>query len=48
VGVDLGTTNSAAAYVDTQESPWHVRILPLPQLTAPGQIEARETLPSFH
>lgn len=48
VGMDLGTTNSAVAYVDTTEQPWQVRVLPLPQLVAPGQIEARETLPSFH
>lgn len=48
VGLDLGTTNSAVAYVDTEETPWRVHILPIPQLTAPGQVEARETLPSFH
>lgn len=48
VGLDLGTTNSAAAFVDTEESPWRVRTLPLPQLVAPGQVESRETLPSCH
>src|SRR5690606_36103446 len=48
VGLDLGTTNSAVTYVDTAESPWQVRTFPVPQLVAPGQIEARETLPSFH
>lgn len=48
VGMDLGTTNSAVAYVDTHESPWRVRVLAIPQLVAAGQIEARETLPSFH
>ena len=48
VGVDLGTTNSAVTYVDTTESPWQVRTFAVPQLVAPGQIEARETLPSFH
>ena len=48
VGMDLGTTNSAVAYVDTQETPWCVRIFAIPQLVAPGQIESRETLPSFH
>jgi molecular chaperone DnaK (HSP70) len=48
VGIDLGTTNSAVAYVDTEESPWRVRILNLPQLVAPHQVESLETLPSFH
>ena len=48
VGIDLGTTNSAVMYVDTQESPWQVRSFLVPQLVAPHQVEARETLPSFH
>lgn len=48
VGFDLGTTNSAVCYVDTEESPWRVRTLSVPQLAAPSQIENRETLPSFH
>jgi hypothetical protein len=48
VGIDLGTTNSAVCYVDTAEQPWKVRVLEIPQLVAPGQIEARDTLPSFH
>jgi hypothetical protein len=47
VGFDLGTTNSAVSYVDTDESPWRVRTFAVPQLVAPGQVEARETLPSF-
>ena len=48
VGFDLGTTNSAVTYVDTTEEPWQVRVFPVPQLVAAGQVEARETLPSFH
>ena len=48
VGIDLGTTNSAVAYVDTDESTWQVRVFRAPQLVAPGQVEARSTLPSFH
>jgi molecular chaperone DnaK (HSP70) len=48
VGIDLGTTNSAVCYVDTTQQPWKVRVLEIPQLVAPGQIEARDTLPSFH
>jgi hypothetical protein len=48
VGIDLGTTNSALAYVDTSEAKWRVQNFAVPQLVAPGQIEARDTLPSFH
>jgi hypothetical protein len=48
VGFDLGTTNSAVTYVDTQETPWRVRTFAVPQWIAAGQLEARETLPSFH
>lgn len=48
VGIDLGTTNSAVCYVDTHERPWRVQVLEIPQLVAPGQIESRDTLPSFH
>src|SRR5262245_3850593 len=48
VGIDLGTTNSAAAYVDVEQAPDAVQTFAVPQITAPGVIEARETLPSFH
>ena len=48
VGIDLGTTNSAVTYIDTQPSPWKIRVLDVPQLVAPGEVEARDTLPSFH
>ena len=48
VGFDLGTTNSAVTYVDTAEDPWQVRVFAVPQLVAAGQVESRETLPSFH
>lgn len=48
VGIDLGTTNSAVAYVDSAEAPWRVRTFAVPQVVAAGQVEARETLPSFH
>ena len=47
LGIDLGTTNSALAFVDTDEKPWQVRTFPIPQLIAPSTVEARETLPSF-
>lgn len=48
VGIDLGTTNSAVAYVDANEERWQVRTFAVPQIVAPGEVEARETLPSFH
>ncbi|MAT69861.1 MAG: molecular chaperone DnaK [Planctomycetaceae bacterium] len=48
MGIDLGTSNSAVAYVDTRESPWQVRTFPVPQIVAPFEVDARETLPSVH
>lgn len=48
VGIDLGTTNSALAYVDTgagQEA--RVTAFPVPQVVAPGEVEDRTLLPSF-
>ena len=52
IGIDLGTTNSALAYVeyetghDLPDYP-EIKVLPIPQHVNPGQIEARRTLPSF-
>ena len=48
VGIDLGTTNSSMAFVDTEAGPTRIRDFPIPQLIAPATVEARETLPSFH
>jgi molecular chaperone DnaK (HSP70) len=49
VGIDLGTTNSAVAFVDARAAdPARVSVFPIPQLVAPGEMEARDTLPSFH
>ncbi|MEZ6130535.1 MAG: Hsp70 family protein [Planctomycetaceae bacterium] len=48
VGIDLGTTNCAVCYVDTQQSNSHIEHFSIPQLVAAGQVEARATLPSFH
>jgi hypothetical protein len=48
VGIDLGTTNSAVSFVDTRREPWQVQTFGIPQLVDAGQVEARETLPSFH
>ena len=51
VGIDLGTTNSALAWIDPAQAedtsfpPIH--IFDIPQLVAPGRIEPLRTLPSF-
>jgi molecular chaperone DnaK (HSP70) len=51
VGIDLGTTNSALAWIDPAEAedtsfpPIH--IFDIPQLVAAGRVEPRRTLPSF-
>jgi len=50
VGIDLGTTNCAVAYVDTKgrERPTaDIRPFPVPQLVAPGETAPRPMLPSF-
>jgi molecular chaperone DnaK (HSP70) len=47
VGIDLGTTNSALCFVDTLSSQTSILTFAIPQLTAAGQIERLETLPSF-
>ena len=46
VGVDLGTTNTACAWVDTQAGRT-IRVFEVPQLVAPGEMGTRPTLPSF-
>ncbi len=48
VGVDLGTTNSAVACVDTQKAPFTVENFPVVQITAPGETQQLPALPSFH
>ena len=52
VGVDLGTTNSAVAFVDTRESANEgdsagIRIFEVAQLTSPGEVRVVPLLPSF-
>jgi molecular chaperone DnaK (HSP70) len=51
IGIDLGTTNSALAYIDEREAEDRdfppVHIFETPQLIAPGRVEPRRTLPSF-
>lgn len=50
IGIDLGTTNSAVSYLDLQNAQGRgtaQTLLPIPQLTAPGTVEAKTLLPSF-
>jgi molecular chaperone DnaK (HSP70) len=47
IGIDLGTTNTAVAYVDTRPSLLRVRTFEVPQLVAPGAVDGRPQLPSF-
>jgi molecular chaperone DnaK (HSP70) len=49
VGIDLGTTNSALAYVDNAgpEEGARIEIGGVPQLVNPGEVEDRSLLPSF-
>ncbi len=47
VGIDLGTTNSALAWVDLDERPRKLHVMQVPQLVAPSEIARRPTLPSF-
>src|SRR6202521_5049132 len=51
IGIDLGTTNSALAYIDEREAEDRdfppVHIFETPQLVAAGRSEPRRTLPSF-
>src|SRR5215831_13624717 len=53
IGIDLGTTNSALAYIDLKrsrprkEGAAEIREFAIPQLVAPGEVAPRELLPSF-
>ncbi|MGH8856235.1 MAG: Hsp70 family protein, partial [Telluria sp.] len=50
IGIDLGTTHSALSYVDLQASDGEKTtdgVLSIPQLTAPGAVDALPLLPSF-
>jgi molecular chaperone DnaK (HSP70) len=51
VGIDLGTTNCALAYVDLSEKAGRggpvIHTFPVRQLTAPGQVQPLPLLPSF-
>ncbi|ORT49693.1 molecular chaperone DnaK [Vibrio sp. qd031] len=47
VGIDLGTTHSVIAYKDKSDQNNGVQLLPIAQLTAPGQVEEPLQLGSF-
>ena len=51
IGIDLGTTNSALAYVDlhvkSRRAQPEIQTFPIPQLVAPGEMASRPLLPSF-
>jgi molecular chaperone DnaK (HSP70) len=51
IGIDLGTTNSAVAYVDRQEAASGetpvIHVFNVPQLVAEGEMDSLPTLPSF-
>jgi hypothetical protein len=47
VGIDLGTTHCALAFAELSSESARPEVLPVPQLIAQGQIEARPLLPSF-
>ncbi len=50
IGIDLGTTNSVVAYTEARIEKGRtpdIRVLPIPQLVAPGTVENRNVLPSF-
>jgi molecular chaperone DnaK (HSP70) len=50
IGIDLGTTNCAVAYVDLEEESTRdrgIRLFKIPQLSGPGQVNPLALLPSF-
>src|SRR5256714_12619537 len=50
VGIDLGTTNTALAYVDTREKATggpKLHTFPIPQVVAAGRVGEQPLLPSF-
>jgi molecular chaperone DnaK (HSP70) len=47
IGIDLGTTNSVVAYVDTQSADADTHVFRVPQLVAHGEVRTLPALPSF-
>ena len=47
VGIDLGTTNTAVAYVDTAEDAPRIQPFPILQIVAPGAFTPPDGAPDF-
>jgi len=50
IGIDLGTTNSVVAYLDTHntaDATSLIGVFPVPQLVGPGEVRTLPALPSF-
>src|SRR5262249_32315056 len=47
IGIDLGTTNCALAFVDTRKKHPRAVLYRVPQLVEPSAVERRTVLPSF-
>jgi molecular chaperone DnaK (HSP70) len=50
IGIDLGTTNSVVAYIDTQkafDAASSIQVFPVPQLAGQGEVRTLPALPSF-
>jgi len=51
IGIDLGTTNSVVAYIDTLDTPREgsaeIHVFDVAQVVAPGEVRAGPALPSF-
>lgn len=47
VGIDLGTTNIALSYIDTEKKELTVESFRIPQLSAPGEISEKALFPAF-
>ena len=50
IGIDLGTTNSVVAYIDTSDTSGEaprIEVFDVAQVVAPGEVRAEPALPSF-
>lgn len=47
IGIDLGTTNCALVFIDTEHPFLPLQLFSIPQLSASGKVDALPTLPSF-
>lgn len=47
LGIDLGTTNIVVSYCSLTDKDSDIKIFPIPQVVAPGQIEALPLLPAL-